>query len=219
VKLDFTMTACVRPEILRRTLISFRDRLHDVCLADSTLFLNVDPVPCELPDLVVDVASKFFAAVIPRFPPKPSFPMAVKWCWLQPTTHYFFHLEDDWELAELVSVASMAKILDDSPTLTCVNLRAYDADNDLICLCPGLFRAAHAKVISDRLSLTANPEKQLRPASSENPEGGQQAEYTGTRYPNHRIIFDIGRVWLRASGWRKDRDEWFTRWDGLKRFS
>lgn len=218
MNLDFTMTAMCRPEIVARTLASFSDMLCGVKMRNQTLHLNIDPLPTGRDvNGVLLVASMYFASVQFHTPPKPSFPAAVKWCWSQSATPYFFHLEDDWILKQSVYIDALFEQFTDHPELSCVNLRAYNFNEDdpRICLSPCLLRADHARVMAERMSLTANPEKQLRPIGPDNPEGGKHGKYISKTIPVERVIEDIGRPWLERSGCQKNSDEpGWTAWEG-----
>lgn len=215
-QVDYTTTATCRPELLQRTLESFRELLRGNRFELSTLYLNIDPVP--QPDLVIGeirVAEQFFGRVVVNSPEEACFPAAVKWCWSQPTTEFFFHLEDDWTMARPFQLEEMIDLLRRRGDLSCVNLRAYPGPlrDERICLCPGLLRTADAKILASRLTTTANPEKQLRPVTEVNPEGGKQYPFIGIQVPQGTpILHDIGRAWLRRSGWKKEREVFFTKW-------
>lgn len=217
--ISLTMTATRRPAILSRTLASFFHNLSGFdCI--QQIFINIDPLPDNPPfDYeMVRVLADFFRVpeivVIANAPLLPSFPAAVKWCWSRPQTKYFFHLEDDWELTEPFRLSAMIDRLDNDPNLSCVNLRAYDwpPEDQRICLSPGLFRTAHAKLMAERLRGDANPERQLRPVTLDNPYGGAHDGFKGVCIPQKRIIADIGRAWLHGSGWRKNNGSHFTAW-------
>lgn len=227
--IDFTTTATIRPEVFRRTLISFEQNLRGVDFSQSTLHLNIDPVPAERrqhwADMVA-VADQFFAQVHPHMPATASFPAAVKWCWSRPKTKYFFHLEDDWEIIRPFELSNAVTMLERHSELSCINLRAYmGIQDDRICLSPCLMRTEHAHEMAGRLVLTVNPEKQLRPTTLGNPCGGKHEGFFGVQVPQQPIIRDIGREWLLGSGWRKPAttvqqnglpvltDVYFTTWE------
>jgi hypothetical protein len=215
-KLDFTMTAVRRPELVYQTLASFQQGLHGVDMRRQTLYLNIDPVPTDIPvSKVILVAHEFFQQVVLRTPDKPSFPAAVKWCWGQPKSEFFFHLEDDWLLTGgPINMLTILALLQQDLQLSCVNLRAYDGIQDArICLSPGIHRTAHAKVMASRLSLDANPEKQLRPSTPQCPQGGKHEGFWGRQVPRLPVVKDIGRAWLAQSGFQKERDIWWTTWE------
>lgn len=214
--IDFTTTATCRPEVLRQTLTSFSENLLGVDMSKSFLHLNIDPVPDKGDwTTTYEVASSFFAKVHINVPKVASFPAAVKWCWSQPRTRFFFHLEDDWIMKRPIVIDEMIAILLAQADLSCVNLRAYNfPDGDSrICLSPCLMRTEHARVISERLSITANPEKQLRPVAFDNPEGGKHGGFLGMQVPLDVVLKDIGRTWLATSGWKKTKVTHFTTWE------
>lgn len=226
--IDFTTTATCRPEILRRTLESFKKNLLGVDLSRCRMHCNIDPVPD--PKLAFDVervVMQYFVAARFHHTAEPCFPAAVKWCWSQPETPVFFHLEDDWELTRPVHMRELFRVLagDGSPPPglelpmpSCVNLRAYDfPDGDKrICLSPGLFRSDHARAMASRMVITANPEKQLRPRGADNLHGDKHGEYIGVQFPRERVLRDIGRAWLTTSGFRKSVPVFFTKWEPVR---
>ncbi len=212
--IDFTTTAMDRPDLLAQTYASFRRNLRGVDWLNSRLFLNIDPLDTPSLDDCERVARQYFGSVHPRRPAVRNFAGALKWCWVQPTTPFFFHLEDDWLLRDSVDVSALVRVLEDDPVITSVSLRCYPfpPGDSRICLSPGLFRRDHAIVLASRLSLDANPEQQLRPISTENQCGGAHAGYIGRQFGDHRLIEDIGRNWMTKHGWRKEREVRFNRW-------
>lgn len=209
------MTAMRRPEIVARTLASFNKNLLGIKLKEQVLHLNIDPLPADGRMMeVVEVCGNYFASVHVNPPATPSFPAAVKWCWKQPTTPHFFHLEDDWIMLEQFPIDAVFRAFEVEPVLSCVNLRAYHfAEPDArICLSPGVFRSDHAAIMADRMTTTANPEKQLRPKTHGNPEGDKHGGFVGKCVPYRCILKDIGRPWLERSGYLKNGDVWWTEW-------
>lgn len=217
MRLDFTTTATCRPEILCKTYSNFRDNLLGVELSKCRLFINIDPVPDPtLSSECVRVAKSFFAEVFHNTPRRPSFSLAVRWCWLGPTTEFFFHLEDDWEMLRPFDLEEMIVKMRSKSKLSAINLRAYDLcdeEDSRISLCPGLFRTTHAKAMALRLDGRWNPEKQLRPIRDSNPHGGCHEGCLGLQIPRQVILRDIGREWLENSGWRKTRPITFNQWE------
>lgn len=211
--IDFATTAMCRPDILRRTYESFQKNLIGVDMSRCSLSINIDPLPnADLAEGVVEVASEFFGTVFTRRPARASFPLAVRWCWGRPETEFFFHLEDDWVLEEKVHIDDLIKLIEGRSS---VNLRAYEFDpsDERICLSPGLFRSKDAAEMASRMSSDANPEKQLRPVAWDNPKGGAHGEFKGIQTPGKPIVKDIGRKWLKESGFKKDNDQIaFMRW-------
>jgi len=84
--MEFTTTSCLRPEPLKRTYQSLPDLLVSHDLFESTLPINIDPVPVER-DVsgVLKVANQFFGTVNHRVGESGgNFAKAVKWCFRQP---------------------------------------------------------------------------------------------------------------------------------------
>lgn len=220
MQINFTITATCRPEILRRTLTSFNENLRGIDLSKQMVFLNLDPAPASAVfrrQEVVNIASEFFQYVKVLYPDQPSFPAAVKWCWMQPFSKFFFHLEDDWALLRPFSISPMIHLLENEPSLSCVTLRAYSHIRDeRICLSPGLFRTFHAMQMAGRMTTTANPEKQLRPTTPGNPEGDRHGHYVGTQISDEDshgpLVSDLGREWMRVNNVEKEIPVHFTKW-------
>lgn len=229
IPLTFTMTACRRPEILWRTLVSFRANLCGVDWEQSRIFINIDPIPGDDSDATADVilsmidrnfgeCHRYCLAI------EPNFAAALKWCWTEATTgnqqlatdNSIFHLEDDWELLEPIEIASLIELLDvDSaldPALSCVNLRHrsdFPAEMDKLFLAPGLWRTDAIATLAQRLNQTENPEVQLHAM------GG----FKSRRFPAEQdriVLKDLGRDWLAAHGLRRNApdpcDPAFTHW-------
>ncbi len=213
VSMDFVCTAMRRPGIVRDAFESFAHNLQGVDLRASRLFINIDPLPAVgSADDVRAIAAEFFGEVIANEPAEPCFPAAVKWCWQQPVDEFFFSLEDDWILREPVDVGKMLELLQTDATLSLVNLRAYPHNDDRLCLAPGLWRTAHARAIADRMRTDANPEMQLRRRRDNNPHGGLHEGYRGMQFPAAVVLKDIGRIWMKVCGMRREGSRNFVRW-------
>ena len=97
--MEFTTTACNRPELLERTYSSFTKNIKGLDFKKCILYINVDPSPHgQNIEKNEEVAKKYFGKVIVNYPDKPNFARAVIWCFTQVRGEYFFHLEDDWVL-------------------------------------------------------------------------------------------------------------------------
>lgn len=228
-----TMTATRRPEILERTLASFRENMF----TDETpdLILNVDPVgPGDLRK-VMRTARKYFPVTACRVPGRPSFPAAFKWAWLQASqareAEFVFNLEDDWELLRPVDLEGMTATLRSSKDLAILRLPAFPAGwehmknwnlfypwtgaffecpEDLritagFCGHPSLIKIAFVRAAAPLLDDTRNPEKQFH-------RGGPAAlieEVVRWRYGvfaepgDGPAIRDIGREWMAKAGLQK----------------
>jgi len=101
MKLEFTTTACVRPELLDQTYSSLNDVLVDVDLkTEGVLYINIDPVPDSSEQAIneeLQLARSHFSEVHYRVGESGgNFSRAASWALSQPTGEYFFNVEDDW---------------------------------------------------------------------------------------------------------------------------
>ena len=215
-KIDITMTATIRPDIVNKTLESFcknmfsdRDRYN--------LILNVDPIGEEtLRKNVYKVARKYFNSIILNYPSTPGFTKAVIWCWSQTSSNYVFHLEDDWELLIPIDIDAMIKILDSNPTLVSLRLNKQKTGKNIlykkngflpypkISLNPTLFNGRFIQRIHPLMDVNLNPEKQLRVNNT--PRGKYLSKFTHgiyTRESVRQIVKDIGREWMNKSRYTK----------------
>lgn len=97
VKIDVTIIAGRRPELLRATLDSFSHRAfahHDV----QNVFVNIDPIFGDEADLgaCVEVVRRYFPSPVIFTPFDAGFGSAVKRLWSSTTSGFVMHLEDDW---------------------------------------------------------------------------------------------------------------------------
>jgi len=197
INLEFTATECIRPEIVARSLKSFRRNLHNVDFAKSTLWINIDPTPRtgNWKD-VYSIVKRHFKTVNYNVPDKPNFCKAIKWCWSQPQSPIFFHLELDWVLNEAIDIKQM-QLFFRKKNIAAVNLRAYIAKQHAICLSPCLLRTKAARSIAERMNPKYNPERQLRPKGPKEPNGRDlQGDWKSVHYPKYKVIRDIGRKWM-----------------------
>ena len=122
-KVDITMTAVLRPAILRETLEKIVKHVVD----DPNRFrliINIDPIGEKIkPKEVVKVCRRYFKDVIYNIPKKPSFPKAVKWVWENSNAPFVFHWEDDVNILRDINIGEMIKILNDHERLS--SLRLY----------------------------------------------------------------------------------------------
>lgn len=104
---DITMTATLRPELIRRTLDSFYKDLFGEWLHYAQFYVNVDPAGYEDEDEVrqkqQEIHSLFHSYLSPNkaiinFSETANFPTAWFWCIDNTTNRLVFHLEEDWEL-------------------------------------------------------------------------------------------------------------------------
>ena len=97
VKIDITIVAGRRPELLRATLESFSYRAfshHDV----QDVFVNIDPIFGDQADAdaCINLVRDYFPSPVIFTPHEPGFGAAVKRLWSSTTSGFVMHLEDDW---------------------------------------------------------------------------------------------------------------------------
>jgi hypothetical protein len=198
--LDFTITTCLRPDILRRTLESFRANLLGVEWEKCTCYINVDPAGPMPENGIADpahIAAHFFDHIVPNWPVVPSFPAAVAWCFSQPTAHLCFHLEDDFELLEPIDIEQVKQVMDTEGSAV-VNLRLHPfaAGVRRCFLSPGLWRSDMMRDFAAQMNVDENPEIQLWRYTD--------AMKCGRYWPDRIVLRDIGREWLAQSGYKKN---------------
>jgi len=126
--IEILIPTCLRPEVLDRTLDSFRRFLFTDPVLDIIpvgIHLNVDPVgPCPRPREVKETVQRHFPRLLSwRFADEPSFPVAFASLWQAASGHNpVFYLEDDWELLRPVDLAHMLAILEMNPDLAGLRL-------------------------------------------------------------------------------------------------
>lgn len=220
MKLEFGTTSTIRPIISDHSFGSFHKNLKGVDWEDSTLYINIDPIPKGNPEDVIRVAEKYFGRVIVNIPEEPQFCRALKWVLSKPTEDYFFYLQDDFTLDRNVHIDELKELLGNivgDKKVVCANLRCYNQINDMrICLSPFLGFSWWCFMLGKTLDERYNPERQTREKSDANPHGGKNpSKYCSYHYPEKKIISDIGRQWLRLNGLKRNSDYpyKFTGWD------
>ena len=128
-KIDITMTATLRPEIIERTLSTFKQNLfkNHPC----RLIINIDPVGLDVkPMEIVDLCGRYFREITFNIAQQPSFPKAFIWTWQQVETDYLFHLEDDWCLLREVDLQKMLDLMEKHKDLATLRLSAKPSNKD-----------------------------------------------------------------------------------------
>lgn len=216
MNLEFTTTACNRPELLRDTYSNFSQNLEGVDFDNCALHLNVDPLPdADGREEVVGVAESFFGHVNYRMPDEPNFALAVKWTWGQVTSTFFFNLEDDWNIFEPISVPKVVQFFHEvnNPDPLQIILRhsrchgpnwVKDKPDMEEIVDPGLppmiARRSLLEPCIEGFSEDQNPEKWFREWYHNNEI--QQSPYM---WPSNKITGDIGRKWREDRGLVKKR--------------
>lgn len=217
--IDFTMTACNRPELIKPTCESLGTQLKDLQLSKATIYCNLDPLQTpDEDDKVKETLEKYFGTVVMNKPKNPSFPKAVKWCWTQSTKPLTFHTEDDWHFMKPFKMEDLFKMMIPYNFISSVQLYKGEHDkglNGLLRLSPSLHKTVFIKQMAKLMNNTENPEKQLRhPTNMSAP--GTAAIFLGLCYkPGNRYVQDIGIVW------RKQRNinhtTFFKSWNELSK--
>lgn len=139
-RIDVTITATLRPEILRLTLRSFfKNLFRDYVEAGGTLrfIINIDPVgaPKELKlghvyGQMLDTINEntFGSQLLINNPSRANFSKAFKWTWLQIDAPFAFHLEDDWLLLKKQDLKAMISQMEMERDLASLRLSAFTSD-------------------------------------------------------------------------------------------
>ena len=227
-KIDITMVATIRPNILDRTLESFCLNLF-IDNNRYNLILNIDNIGEKKPrEEVFKVASKYFKNIIVNYPEEPSFSKAVIWTFSQTTEKYVFHLEDDWILLRPLNIELMIECLEKYSNLASLRLNKNKLEKrtiigdytlsplNMLSLNPTLFKGDFIRNIYPLMKPNLNPEKQLR--KDEKTKRGNYINQWNfgihTKETSSIVILDIGRDWLKRTKYCKDSD--FINW-GIKK--
>jgi hypothetical protein len=218
MELEFTTTACNRPELLFQTYKSYTSKLKGIDFNKSTLYINIDPSPNnENINKVINVCQKFFGKVITRIPEKPNFTFAVWWLFNQPKGKYFFHLEDDWVLMEEIHIKDMIKRMEKKNSLQLIlnkkKMQWSGIVNNKIksshhftkpknglepepALVPGLWNTNHfRKIYLEKFQIHHNPEHTIKINWRKNWEYNIKNTPIIFWNPGTEISKDIGREW------------------------
>ena len=137
-RFDITMTATLRPELIKRTLESHIEYLFKEHIKKARLIINIDPAGAESPEEITDL-KEYIWDLISFFPfykadvrtPKTShFPTAFWWCMKQIREPLFFHLEEDWELLQEIDFEKMVSLFSEYPKLVHLRLSAFGSETD-----------------------------------------------------------------------------------------
>lgn len=218
--ITFTTTATIRPELIDQTYSSFSSNLTGINLKECELVINVDPMPNDQlknREKVIEVAKKYFGKVTYRFPEKPNFPDALRWCWTNTSTKYIFNLEDDWILLNKVNVHDLIALHDKDKSAIGVSLNAYlfGLNPFRIRLSPCILDGEWARQAAANLSPAGCPEKQLRNKIPK-PLIRRMLNYPPYSHPKvgKIIVRDTGRQWRESKKLVKNNDgeTGFTSW-------
>lgn len=212
--LSFTTTAMPRPEIVAKTYESFTKNLQGLNFKKISLYINIDRFPEDGDDTkrheVVDIAQHYFGNVIVNMPKTSNFAAAIKWCFSKVETIYNFHLEDDWELMTPFKVSSFNRFFL-PPHIQQVALRSRENVRQDFWLCPSFIRGEFCREMSEKMSVSENPEVEIRNIKNlEGVYGKSSFVYFPFDFKS-LIVKDIGRPWIDSSIYDRGATH-FTSW-------
>lgn len=239
--IDVTITACRRPRIFARTMVSFYENMlsNHNCRAS----INIDPIGDG--DEQETLANCQIACRVPgafRLPTQANFSKAFKWVWKNKgNANYVLHLEDDWELLKEVDVEHMVAILERHPKLALLRLPQFKADGDKMknwnrffpwngqyfecpeelkmsvgfCGHPSLIKREFIDNTVNFIDTTKNPEKQFHRGPKEIMDEVAEWSYGVYGTPKESaMIRDIGRKWMIENKWKKKGSKaYFMEWE------
>lgn len=216
MKLEFTTTACVRPELLDQTYSSLNATLVDVDLkTEGVLYINIDPVPDSSEQAIKEelaVARDHFSEVHHRVgEPGGNFAKALQWALSQPNQEYFFNIEDDWLFDGEICIQDAISQIESSKLPNIIQCCCWESleiegktykvrRGNTIRLPPSLFKNSTLKHILKKHPIPA----------TENPSIWKE-KLRASKSVDHNTIYiekgakyiDNGRQWLSQSGWSK----------------
>jgi len=241
-KVDFTMTAVIRPKLLAGTLQTIKKYIMKKQPGiDFRLIINVDPIGAAVdPMRVVEVAQNHFKNVVYNIPDKPSFPKAVKWIWSQSTAPYVFHWEDDMDILRSIDIVQMIYILSKYKDISSLRLYKgatprkgkalhafkgkwiYNKDGfyvsnrwkDQFGLNPILIKQEFISEAVKRMVDHTNPEKQFRYSQQYMRPLIEKWKYAIFAKPGETRVFDgrKGQRWKNKMKLQKPKGQTFIKW-------
>ncbi len=221
--IDFTTTACIRPEILRKTYESFNENLKDIDLKKCRLIINIDPLPKfdkEKIDEMEEICNSFFGKVLMNVPDEPNFTKAINWCWSNADTDFIFHLEDDWFLMDPIFSHEYEDKISKKHTYQVV-LKAYERVYTKFCLSPSFITKKVYASVAGNLDESINPEIQFRGKKFDLrfpcPENKIPNDDKILAVREQVVLLDLGRDWIRNTGFKKPSQKYrFNKWLEIK---
>lgn len=205
IPLEFTTTACNRPELLMITYASLHKNLKGIDFAKSVLYLNIDPMPNkEDIEMVEVVAKRYFGTVITRYGERGSASEANAWVLRQPRGQFFFNIEDDWQLRKEINIFDMIEKLGGNSWAMQVYLIGSMIPEGRPTLMPSLIRNSVIQPLLQLLNTDSNYEKQMIDVYYKIGKKPLSIKFSGTK-----SIFDIGKIWFDNKGFqRDDQNKW-----------
>jgi hypothetical protein len=240
MKVDVTITATRRAEVLDQTLLSFFTKFfngHDI-----RLIVNIDPIGPDRDNTnVIRTCRQWTDNVLFNEPETCNFAAAVKWVWSQAAADYVFNLEDDWVLCGPPAYLSdMIRLHEKHKDLAHLRLSQYPANGHSVrqwnkwfpfngeffecpeemkrgvgfCGHPSLNKLKFIKKAADLLMTDHNPEKQFHAWNKPLIDWGAKWRYGVYGQPcDPNRIMDIGRKWIVNTNFRKEGNKaFFLKW-------
>lgn len=241
--IDICLIAGARPQLLARTLDSFKKRLISK-LTVSKVIANVDLFGGSEEDRAqcVQLIAHHFPGAQISTPLTPHFTAAVKHVWAQTTQATVLHLEDDWLLLDDLEPHAALSML--SETTRAVKFLSREHNQDLRRdgefdigwirkkvlgltwrkepynrhgTSPGFFDGDFVRGWALKMDLSLDPEKQTRPPW--NPQLFNYVNQFSCRFIAGKnqspLIEDIGRAWRDDQGLIKHIVDGRSEWESL----
>lgn len=241
-KIDVTVPAVLRPEVLRHSLqtmceglLTDRDRYR--------LLINIDPVGDGTVDDMMAVCREYFGDVLANVPAVGSLNNALKWLWSTATSEYVFYTEDDIRLERPIDIDKMVMILNGNSKLAYLQVPHYplvgrNADWKFIqhtyqdgagwfkrigdykfALQPALIRRAFVRRAAGLINCATDPEIQFHNKNPKLAALVAEWEYGTYGKPGDvKACQDFGTSRKRGSMWYKHVGENGTSWLPIIRF-
>jgi hypothetical protein len=209
--IDLCIVATLRPEILERTLDSFKK--HIKCGSDIFAIVNIDLIPKKTTKdafKIMEMIKGYFPENIINSEQEGNFAHAVKTVWSVSKAEWVFHLEDDWEFLTDIDLDFAIDKLEktgnnymrfpkeQAPHLNCMFKPALQ---------PCLIRGTYAREFAEYMRTDKDPEKQLRIQEDNKPKFNECISrfINGglLDYPAYPCCRDIGREWREQHGFKK----------------
>lgn len=134
---DITMTATLRPGLIRKTLESFNKNLFKEHVEKGRLIINIDMVGSPGINSTVAEINKIlddqpFCKKTVRIGTDPNFAQAWQWCMSQTRAKYIFNLEEDWELLISLDFERMVDLMENTPYLAHLRLSQFKSTAESI---------------------------------------------------------------------------------------
>jgi hypothetical protein len=214
-KIDISMTAIFRSNILEQTLSSFfKNMFFERKIFSYRLVINVDPVGESSIDNIKNVIFKYFGNnYIINTPIEANLARAVKWTISNTNSKYIFNLEDDWKLLKKVYFSHMIELMETNKNLHFLRLpfgvqrfienqehygfETWGEPHKKFAIPCFLSRGDILRNMANQIIEIESPEKQLQKISADN------LLCTGRYYEANsqgHVVMDLGRKWKRKHG-------------------